>query len=69
MNLFIWHGSINDSRYTVYALADDLASAKKIALAKCPINAETDMRKILERNPILHDEPSSFIMVSGAQLL
>jgi hypothetical protein len=69
MNLYLWHGEIHGGRYTVYALAADLDSAKKIALAKTPANAGEEMLKILDGNAIIYDESASFIMASGAQLI
>ena len=70
MNLYLWHGNINGDRYAIYALADDLESAKIIALGSAPKSAEADVKNIIaDTAPIIHNEPASFIMASGAQLV
>lgn len=69
MKLFLWHGLIYGERNTIYALAEDLKSAKIIALASAPLAAEKDVRYILENvGPHIFEESTSFIFKSGGQL-
>jgi len=32
MNLYLWHGDINGSRYTIFSLANDLNEAEGLAI-------------------------------------
>ena len=64
-----WHGLIDGGKLSVYALAENFESAKKIALASAPIMTAKDVNRIFENSaPAIFDKPSSFIMFSGAQL-
>lgn len=68
MNLHIWHFTIDNDRYTMYALADNVEDARRIALESAPSFSGLDIGRILKNSPIIYDKPASFIMKSGAQL-
>lgn len=69
MNLYLWNGIINNDRYTIYSVANDIIEAKQIAIDSAPASAKKDLQKILDGKPIIHDESTSFIMNSSAQLV
>ncbi len=61
---------INNARYAIYALANDLESARKIAIDKAPASAKETVSKIVNENaPVVHSEPTSFIQGSNGQLI
>lgn len=70
MNLYIWTGMINNERYIIYSLANDLPAAMQLAVDKAPTAARDTVNRIVNANtPIIHDEPTSFIQGSHGQLV
>lgn len=64
MNLYIWTGYIVDTKknHAIYALADDLEQAQKIAVQTASALVKDIVKKIVEKEkPVIHDKPYSFI--------
>lgn len=71
MNLYIWNNLIiNNESYSIYALADDLSSAKEIALNSTSSLTKDLLKVHIDKvAPIIYDEPSSFVKRSSAHLI
>lgn len=59
MTIFQWNGTINNvPNYSVFALADNLETARQIAIDNAPERVRADVRRIVQGG---YTNPVSFI--------
>jgi len=70
MNLYQWHGLINGADYKIFALADDLLSAKQTAITNAPALAKNEVARIVNASaPAVSNESTSFIYSASSILI
>ena len=70
MNLYKWHGTINGTERSIFALSDNIQLAQQIAIDKAPALAKNDVTRIVHASaPAISDEPTSFIYSAATQLI
>lgn len=70
MNLYRWNCKLFGSDYSIYALAENLESAREIAIQKASNLSKVGVSEAVNNvDPIVYNEQDSFIMVSSPQLV